>query len=209
MKYIRLQSDYKMLLSEVSHDISTPLNYLKLSTDILQSQIDPNADPDLKETVRVISSSTSKLNEEAQQIVEHSKSKLKAPETPSTVKTNLLFSSALLGIKLNPEMLQGRYETVLKKNADAYKYLFSALMQVIRNLELDIHTIAIEKCQNDLNVKLDFFEHSTVEVLRIKREVSTMINKELLSSVMNYLKAEILISKGENKSIRLNLILSL
>ena len=63
--FLSLKAEYKSLLSKVSHDLASPLSYLKFSSEILQSQISSNSQEDLIETGRVISSSTTLLSEQA------------------------------------------------------------------------------------------------------------------------------------------------
>jgi len=102
--YLSSKAEYKSLVSKVSHDLASPLVYLKFSSEILQSQIGSNSQEDLIETGRVISFSTIKLSEEANQLVTEGKSTLHLTELPK-ISLRELLSSSLDLLKLDEKSI--------------------------------------------------------------------------------------------------------
>jgi signal transduction histidine kinase len=208
LEHLKLRQSFRTLLSDVSHDLASPLGYLKFSTEILLTQLGKKASEDLTETARVISSSTSKLSEEANQLVENGKLNLNPSKTQILLVDLVESSINLSGIKPDIKLIKGNSDIKLQnEEAELYTYILCSILNTLTKLELELKSIKAEKCKDDFNLKLQLSENSK-ELDRLKKEVKRLNNKLIFTSVMDYLGANIVFSKENDNSIEVNLIFS-
>lgn len=207
LHYLRLKQNYKALLSEVSHDLASPLGYLKFSTDILVNQIDDAANEDLKETARVISSSTSKLTAEAKQIVENGKTQLNSNYLATvSLKDVLQESLDYSGFQPISGVLKGNLEIPMKDEVELQKYIVSSLLSIAAKLELQLESIETEKHKKGYKLSLNFHEQSNIELTKLKNEILKLDSQPLYASVSEYLNLKIISSVENEKNIKVNLL---
>lgn len=207
LQYLRLKQNYKALLSEVSHDLASPLGYLKFSTDILVNQIDDDANKDLKETARVISSSTSKLTSEAKQIVENGRTQLNSNYLATVSLKDVLQESLYYsGFQPISGVLKGDLEIPLKDGVELQKYILSSLLSIPAKLELQLESIETEKHKKGYKLSLNFYEHSKIEITKFKNEILKLDSQPLYASVTEYLNLKIISSVENEKNIKVNLL---
>lgn len=200
---LKLQEDFKFLLSQVSHDLASPLGYLKFSANILMSQLESNANSDLKETANVVSASTSKLNEEAKEIVEKGKSKMKTLTTSSKVSEVLVASLRLCKNNSLLNIIEGNIYAKLNYDHHLYVFVVSFIISEIENLKLKLKNIQVKKIDKHISIQFNFFEIENSKLEELRQEILTKQTKQKLSKVFYYLKSEITF---EDKTLKLVII---
>lgn len=190
LEYLKLQDSFKKLISTVSHDLTSPLGYLKFSSEILNSQIDNSSDENLKETARVISSSTFKLAEESKQLVETSKSKLPVQESVSS-KEVITSSLEACQIELNNINITGDTEAQLSSDFELNLYLLSHLINFLKNQELKLENIQIEEAKKERHIHLSLITNTNFQQSIFENSVSKLKESEIIKPIVDYLGIQI------------------
>jgi light-regulated signal transduction histidine kinase (bacteriophytochrome) len=151
IKVLNVIEEYKSLIFKVSHDLTSPLGYLKFSTTILESQIKSNYDDNLKETSRVIASSTSKLSNESKTIIEEAKAKLESfsPKKIDIKKVCL----GLMNHFTNQNIDLIIEHPILISHDAIYSLVVANLLYTIESSKLNLSKIHIEETQHTINIK--------------------------------------------------------
>jgi signal transduction histidine kinase len=190
--YLSSKAEYKSLVSKVSHDLASPLGYIKkFSSEILQSQIGSNSQEDLIETGRVISSSTIKLSEEANQLVTEGKSTLHLTELPKTSLRELLSSSLDL-LKLDEKSinLKGKLSAKAVNFPELYQYLLFSLINELRKIEFQLNSIEVIPCRKDLKITLSGDLSQPIDDSKIDIIMNDLKQQPFINSVLEVLQAE-------------------
>lgn len=190
--FINLKAEYKSLLNKVSHDLASPLSYLKFSSEILQSQIGSNSQEDLIETGRIISSSTTLLSEEAKQLVTDGKSTLHLTELPKTNLIELLTASLDL-LKLDKKTidLKGNLTVKVDNFPELYHYLLFSLIKELTKIEFQLISIEMMPCKKDLKITLSDDLSQPLDDAKIDIIINDLKQQPLVNSVLNAMKANI------------------
>ena len=189
--YLSSKAEYKSLVFKVSHDLASPLVYLKFSSEILQSQIGSNSQEDLIETGRVISSSTIKLSEEANQLVTEGKSTLHLTELPKTSLRELLSSSLDL-LKLDEKSinLKGKLSAKAVNFPELYQYFLFSLINELRKIEFQLNSIEVIPCRKDLKITLSGDLSQPIDDSKIDIIMNDLKQQPFINSVLEVLQAE-------------------
>jgi len=190
--FLSLNAEYKSLLYKVSHDLASPLSYLKFSSEILQSQIGSNNREDLIETGRVISSSTTKLSEEANQLVTEGKSILHLTELPKTSLIELLTSSLDL-MKFNEKSinLKGNLTAKVVDFPELYHYLLFSLINELRKIEFQLNSIEVIPCRKDLKITLSGDLSQPIDDSKMDTIMNDLKQQPLFHSILEVLQSDI------------------
>lgn len=207
LKLLKLQDDFKSLVSIVAHDITTPLGYLKFSTEILNSQLDEKADKNLKETARVITNSTSKLNKEAIQIIDDARSKLEKQKEFWPAKDVIVSSFENFDIDFDKNLISGQLKAELKTDFILNKYLISSILICFYKLKMKIDSVVIESKEEKLLIRFNSSIDKAETYKLVESEIKGLKQKEVLNSVCDYLDAEISL-KEEKTDLTLSLNLA-
>ena len=190
--FLNLKAEYKSLLSKVSHDLASPLSYLKFSSEILQSQIGSNSQEDLIETGRVISSSTTILSEEANQLVTEGKSTLHLTELPKTSLIELLTSSLDL-LKLDEKSinLKGDLTAIVVNFPELYHYLLFSLIKELTKIEFQLISIEVIPCRKDLKITLSGDLSQPIDDSKMDTIMNDLKQQPLVHSILEVLQSDI------------------
>jgi signal transduction histidine kinase len=190
--FINLKAEYKSLLNKVSHDLASPLSYLKFSSEILQSQIGSNSQEDLIETGRVISSSTTILSEEAKQLVTEGKSSLHLTELQKTSLIELLTSSLDL-LKLDEKSinLKGNLTAKVVDFPELYQYLLFSLIKELMLIEFQLKSIEVMPCRKDLKITLSGDLSQPLDDSKLDTIFNDLKHQPLVHSVLEVLQADV------------------
>jgi len=203
LRVFAIEQEYKSLVASISHDITTPLGYLKFSSNILESQVKSNYDSEIKETARVIASSAIKLSKESKAITENAKTTL---QNFSPKKTNIkeFFLSVTNDLKIQPINLEVNGFVLISHEA-IYTYLLTHLLYALKNLKLVLTKITIENDQQKLLIHLFIQELTLKEIEEIS--MTMMENKKIseFDNTFSTLEANLEYSI-ENKSIALSIL---
>lgn len=191
VKYLKLQDDFKFLVSSVSHDLTSPLGYLKFSVEILNSQLDKSENKEWNETLNVITSSTSKLSDVSNKIIEEAKSVYETKEEFKPIKNVVIASLELCGIDFDKDTFKGAFESELKIDFHLNMYWMSSLIILFPYLGLKVNTIKIEENENQTLIEFNLHKIKFDKFKKLDLEVSKLLEKELSKSLLNYLKAEV------------------
>lgn len=190
--FINLKAEYKSLLNKVSHDLASPLSYLKFSSEILQSQIGSNSQEDLIETGRIISSSTTLLSEEAKQLVTDGKSTLHLTELTKTSLIDLLTTSLdLLKLDKKTINLKGNLTVKVVNFPELYHYLLFSLIRELTKIEFQLISIEMMPCKKDLKITLSGDLSQPLDDTTIDIIINDLKHQPLVNSVLNAMKANI------------------
>ena len=190
--FLSLKAEYKSLLYKVSHDLASPLSYLKFSSEILQSQIGSNSQEDLIETGRVISSSTTILSEEANQLVTEGKSTLHLTELPKTSLIELLTSSLDL-LKLDEKSinLKGDLTAIVVNFPELYHYLLFSLIKELTKIEFQLISIEVIPCRKDLKITLSGDLSQPIDDSKMDTIMNDLKQQPLVHSILEVLQSDI------------------
>jgi signal transduction histidine kinase len=207
--FLSLKAEYKSLLSKVSHDLASPLSYLKFSSEILESQIGSNSQEDLIETGRVISSSTTKLSEEANQLVTEGKSTLHLTELPKTSLIELLSSSLYL-LKLDEKSinLKGNLTAKVVNFPELYQYLLFSLINELSKIEFQLKSIKVMPCRKDLKITLSGDLSQPLDDSNLDTIMNELKQQPLVHSVLEVLQADISSYTNTLKQLSVEVVLS-
>lgn len=200
LKYLKLQDDFKSLVISVSHDLSSPLHYFKFSTEILTSQVSKIPSGEIKETARVISSSSSKLNKQAKQIVEKAKLKIEHQLKSIPIKDILISSLDFYGYNLDENRLTGDLEAELTSDFYLNKYLVTSLVLVSSRHGVIINKISVENRQKMIFIKFNVNESEKDGFKKLNKVISELNEKEFFNSVAGYLKVKVILDKAKSKT---------
>jgi len=190
--FLSLKAEYKSLLSKVSHDLASPLSYLKFSSEILQSQISSNSQEDLIETGRVISSSTTLLSEQANQLVTEGKSTLHLTGSPKTSLIELLTSSLnLLELDEKSINLKGNLTAKVVNFPELYHYLLFSLVKELTRIEFQLKSIEVMPCRKDLKITLSGDVSQPIDDSKIDTIMNDLKQQPLVNSVLEVMQAKI------------------
>lgn len=203
ISYLKIQDDYKSLVSTVSHDLTSPLGYLKFSTDILTSQLGDDVNDDIKETARVIANSTFKLSEDAIQIISDAKLKLEKQKKSWLIKDMLITSFKDFKIKLAEDRIIGKIEAELKSDLVLNNYLISFILTMLSEQEVGVNSIQIVELDEMMIVNLDILEKKSPNFELLENKLKALKQKEIFSDVCKYLNVEINLCK-KNSVIRIS-----
>lgn len=203
ISYLKIQDDYKSLVSTVSHDLTSPLGYLKFSTDILTSQLGDDVNDDIKETARVIANSTFKLSEDAIQIISDAKLKLEKQKKSWLIKDMLISSFKDFEIKLAEDRIIGKIEAELKSDLVLNNYLISFILTMLSEQEVGVNSIQIVELDEMMIVNLDILEKKSPNFELLENKLKALKQKEIFSDVCKYLNVEINLCK-KNSVIRIS-----
>lgn len=203
ISYLKIQDDYKSLVSTVSHDLTSPLGYLKFSTDILTSQLGDDVNDDIKETTRVIANSTFKLSEDAIQIISDAKLKLEKQKKSWLIKDMLISSFKDFEIKLAEDSIIGKIEAELKSDLVLNNYLISFILTMLSEQEVGVNSIQIVELDEMMIVNLDILEKKSPNFELLENKLKALKQKEIFSDVCKYLNVEINLCK-KNSVIRIS-----
>lgn len=203
ISYLKIQDDYKSLVSTVSHDLTSPLGYLKFSTDILTSQLGDDVNDDIKETTRVIANSTFKLSEDAIQIISDAKLKLEKQKKSWLIKDMLITSFKDFKIKLAEDRIIGKIEAELKSDLVLNNYLISFILTMLSEQEVGVNSIQIVELDEMMIVNLDILEKKSPNFELLENKLKALKQKEIFSDVCKYLNVEINLCK-KNSVIRIS-----
>lgn len=203
ISYLKIQDDYKSLVSTVSHDLTSPLGYLKFSTDILTSQLGDDVNDDIKETTRVIANSTFKLSEDAIQIISDAKLKLEKQKKSWLIKDMLITSFKDFKIKLAEDRIIGKIEAELKSDLVLNNYLISFILTMLSEQEVGVNSIQIVELDEMIIVNLDILEKKSPNFELLENKLKALKQKEIFSDVCKYLNVEINLCK-KNSVIRIS-----
>ena len=198
LKVFAIQQEYKTLLSSVSHDLTTPLAYLKFSSNILESQVKSNYNDELKETARVIASSTQKLSDESKTIVENAKAKLKSFNSKETDIKEIV-SSALECLEIETIDIEVE-DQVLVTLDSVYTYLLALLIHKIKTFEYQLSKIRANGNQNDLLIYIYIKNLSPETVEKEKTSLIKNIDLDDFKNSFSLLNTKLEFSH-ENNSI--------
>ena len=203
LRVFAIEQEYKSLVASISHDITTPLGYLKFSSNILESQVKSNYDSEIKETARVIASSAIKLSKESKAITENAKTTL---QNFSPKKTNIkeFFLSVTNHLKIQPINLEVNGFVLISHEA-IYTYLLTHLLYALKKLKFVLTKITIENDQQKLLIHLFIQELTLKEIEEIS--MTMMENKKIseFDNTFSTLEANLDYSI-ENKSIALSIL---
>jgi signal transduction histidine kinase len=190
--FLRLKAEYKSLLYKVSHDLASPLSYLKFSSEILQSQIGSNSQDDLIETGRVISSSTSILSEQANELVTEGKSTLHQTGLTKTSLKELLTSSLDL-IKLDEKSisLKGNLIAKVVNFPELYHYLLFSLVEELMRIKFQLKSIEVIPYKKDLKITLNGNLSDPLDDSKIDTVVNDLKQEPLVNMVLDEMQAKI------------------
>ncbi|AFU67245.1 hypothetical protein P700755_000189 [Psychroflexus torquis ATCC 700755] len=190
--FINLKAEYKSLLNKVSHDLASPLSYLKFSSEILQSQIGSKNQEDLIETGRVISSSTTILSDQAKQLVTEGKSILHLTGLPKTSLIELMTSSLdLLKIDEKSINLKGNLTAKIVNFPELYHYLLFSLIKELTKIEFQLISIEVMPCKKDLKITLSGDLSQPLDDTKIDIIINDLKHQPLVDSVLNAMQAKI------------------
>ncbi len=190
--FLSLKAEYKSLLSKVSHDLASPLSYLKFSSEILQSQISSNSQEDLIETGRVISSSTTLLSEQANQLVTEGKSTLHLTGSPKTSLRELLTSSLnLLELDEKSINLKGNLTAKVVNFPELYHYLLFSLVKELTRIEFQLKSIEVMPCRKDLKITLSGDVSQPIDDSKMDTIMNDLKQQPLVNSVLEVMQAKI------------------
>ncbi|MBZ9778320.1 hypothetical protein LB452_05230 [Psychroflexus sp. CAK8W] len=198
ISYLKIQDDYKSLVSTVSHDLTSPLGYLKFSTDILTSQLGDDVNDDIKETTRVIANSTFKLSEDAIQIISDAKLKLEKQKKSWLIKDMLITSFKDFKIKLAEDRIIGKIEAELKSDLVLNNYLISFILTMLSEQEVGVNSIQIVELDEMMIVNLDILEKKSPNFELLENKLKALKQKEIFSDVCKYLNVEINLCKKKS-----------
>jgi signal transduction histidine kinase len=190
--FLRLKAEYKSLLYKVSHDLASPLSYLKFSSEILQSQIGSNSQDDLIETGRVISSSTSILSEQANELVTEGKSTLHQTGLTKTSLKELLTSSLDL-MKLDEKSisLKGNLTAKVVNFPELYHYLLFSLVEELMRIKFQLKSIEVMPYKKDLKITLNGNLSDPLDDSKIDTVVNDLKQEPLVNMVLDEMQAKI------------------
>ena len=190
--FLRLKAEYKSLLYKVSHDLASPLSYLKFSSEILQSQIGSNSQDDLIETGRVISSSTSILSEQANELVTEGKSTLHLTGLTKTSIKELLTSSLDL-IKLDEKSISLKENLTAKvvNFPELYHYLLFSLVEELTKIKFQLKSIEVIPYKKDLKITLNGNLSDPLDDSKIDTVINDLKQEPLVNMVLDEMQAKI------------------
>lgn len=190
LNYLKLYADYKFFIKNVSHDLTSPLNYLENSIQILNLQLGDIKDEDLKETVRVITNSTSKLREDASILTQEAKSKVVNLGKDKLLSDLLNSCLDILNIKVNDITIDGDLNTQLSTDFIITQYALSSYLRLIQSDDnVYLKSIIIKQVNHKLEVKCycDLVLNNSLSEL--KKQIN-IITKDKTLKIINttYLK---------------------
>jgi signal transduction histidine kinase len=191
LNYLKLQEDFKSFVSSVSHDLTSPLGYLKFSTDILTSQLGDDANEDIKETARVIANSTFKLSEDAIQIINDAKLKLEKQKKSWLIKDMLISSFKDFEFKFTVNRIIGKIEAELKSDVVLNNYLISFILIMLSEQEVGVNSIQIVELDEMMIINLDILEKKSPNFELLESKLKALKQKEIFRDVCEYLSVEI------------------
>ncbi|WP_051080726.1 hypothetical protein [Psychroflexus tropicus] len=199
----QLKKAYKSLVASVSHDLASPLSYLKFSTEILESQIDSDDNEDLRETSRVLGSSTSKLSHEAHLIVKNAKAVIEELHTEKSRLSCILDSS----IK---DVFKKDIETRIKNDITLsdgiiYQYIIASTCSLLKSINLTPVSIQVQNKDKVVEIKFNFEVLSSDFNERLREKSEKQKENEVYILAYQYLQAKFNRKQKEN-CIKLNLI---
>lgn len=200
LEIIELRKVYKSLVSSMGHDLISPLAYLEFSTEILVSQLEETSSKDLKETARVIASSTKKLSDEGKQILKKSNSKIAESNSKKRTLEELIISSLDLtstaGISIQTN------EDILLSCSILYEYIIANVLFILKTLNFNIERISLV-LDNWVVIKFELTEMDSEDVLDFQNEIKKTKALDIFNSAYEYLNTDIEIQGDDSRSILL------
>lgn len=157
LEYLKLYTDYKSFIKNVSHDLTSPLNYLENSIQILNLQLGDIKDEDLKETVRVITNSTSQLRKDASILTQEAKSNIVNLGEDKLLSDLLNSCLEILNLKANDISIDGDLNAQLSTDFIITQYALSSYLRLIESDDnVYLKSIIIKQVNHKLEVKYYF-----------------------------------------------------
>ncbi|MCH8534344.1 MAG: hypothetical protein LAT51_04670 [Flavobacteriaceae bacterium] len=211
---------HKKIIASISHDIKTPLQYLKLGTEFLKTELsDKNLGTDVQENIEALDDSIKKLQDFTENILAYSKAII----NQDTSQREIFSISELITEKLElfkPVIKSKKINVILKVSPDLKVTTNKNLLAVIihnvldnalKNTDKESVTIAAKLMMNKFILKIEDKGAGMDEnTLRKYRQVFKSINKKvqvsgsglglfIVAESSRLINAEIEIESNKNK----------
>ena len=194
LDFLKLYADYKSFIKNVAHDLTSPLNYLENSIQILNLQLGDIKDEDLKETVRVITNSTSHLRKDASILTQEAKSNLINLGEDKLLCDLLNSCLEILDLKKNHIALDGDVNTPLNIDFIITQYVLSYYLHLIQSDDnVYLNSIIIKQIDHKLEIKCYCELAFNYPISNLKQRINSKEKYKVLKATKAYLKVNTIV----------------
>jgi len=207
LEYLKLYADYKSFIKNVSHDLTSPLNYLENSIQILNLQLGDIKDEDLKETVRVITNSTSKLRKDASILTQEAKSNIVNLGEDKLLSDLLNSCLEISNLKANDITIDGDLNTQLSTDFIITQYALSSYLRLIESDDnVYLKSIIIKQVNHKLEVKYYCALVLNNSLSELKQQINNVKKDKTLQTInTTYLKVNTIVEDRPKACITIHL----
>lgn len=204
LDYLKIQAEYKSLVKNISHDITSPLRYLENSLEILNLQLVDITDKEVKETVKVITNSTSKLTKDSQLLTIGDFSEIEKDKQNKTPREVINFCLVILKLHDEQITLRGDLEQELMFDSTLIFYVLSLYIDVLIKNKIQLESITINQKEGNLYFKISCNKTKINTLEDLQQDINSKKDQKTLNALNSFLKVEVEFEKSSKPCLGIN-----